>query len=366
VTTVHIAAAHDSSLGARDAEHATTLLAVRSVRKRFGPLEVLRGVSVDVAEGEFLTILGESGSGKTTLLRAIAGFEPIDDGEIWMGGERLDTLPPYRRRVNTVFQHYALFPHLTVADNVAYGLRIAGVAKAEIALRVNEALAMVKMTDQARKYPAKISGGQQQRVALARALVNRPRLLLLDEPLAALDANLRTQMQDELKALQRSVGVTFVFVTHDQAEAMAISDRIAILRGGQLEQLASPRDIYHRPASAYVATFVGRTNLLDCAVSSGIAACRSLSFPCAHPDGAAMFSLRPEAIRLSDRPTDISAVRFRAMVRGRTFQGPTELLALECAGGLSIVARVPARTALGHEMDFEFFADDAVAVERGV
>lgn len=363
---VHPAVVHDkTSMAAPDRDPAGTLLSVQNVRKRYGQLEVLRGISVDVAEGEFLTILGESGSGKTTLLRAIAGFEQIDEGAIWMGGERLDTLPPFRRRVNTVFQHYALFPHLTVADNVAYGLRIAGVPQPEITTRVAEALAMVKMTEQARKPPSKISGGQQQRVALARALVNRPRLLLLDEPLAALDANLRAQMQDELKALQRSVGITFVFVTHDQAEAMTISDRIAVLRGGRLEQLASPRDIYQRPASAYVATFVGRTNLLACTVTGGVASCGALSFACQRPDGAALFSLRPEAIRISERPTDMRTVRFRAIIRSRTFQGPTELLSLECSGDLTLIARVPARSAsAGHEIDFEFHADDAVAVER--
>ena len=210
-----------------------SLLSIRNVAKTFGKTSVLRDVSLEVAEGEFLTILGESGSGKTTLLRVIAGFEQATSGELWMDGARLDALPPYKRPFNTVFQHYALFPHLTIGDNVGYGLRIAGVSSAETATRVAEALAMVKMTAHAEKKPSKISGGQQQRVALARALVNRPKLLLLDEPLSALDANLRRQMQIELKALQREVGIAFVFITHDQEEAMVMSDRIALLKGGR-------------------------------------------------------------------------------------------------------------------------------------
>ena len=201
------------------------LLDIRNVAKSFGKIPVLRDISLQVAEGEFLTILGESGSGKTTLLRIIAGFEAATSGEILMGGERLDNLPPYRRRVNTVFQHYALFPHLTVAENVGYGLRVAKLPQQEIATRVEQALDMVKMAAYAAAKPSKISGGQQQRIALARALVNRPRLLLLDEPLSALDANLRRQMQVELKSLQREVGIAFVFVTHDQEDRGQGTDR---------------------------------------------------------------------------------------------------------------------------------------------
>src|SRR6476620_742779 len=232
------------------------LLSIRNLAKSFGQNAVLRDISLDVAEGEFLTILGESGSGKTTLLRIIAGFESADSGELIMSGQRLDRLPSYKRRVNTVFQHYALFPHLSVEDNVGYGLSVAKVPRAEIAARVEHALAMVKMSEFAKSKPSKISGGQQQRIALARALVNRPRMLLLDEPLAALDANLRRQMQGELKSLQREVGISFIFVTHDQEEAMVMSDRIALLRFGALEQIASPREIYRRPATSYTAQFI--------------------------------------------------------------------------------------------------------------
>ena len=302
---------------------ATPLLDIRNLAKSFGKNPVLRDISLQVAEGEFLTILGESGSGKTTLLRIIAGFESASSGEILMGGERLDNLPPYRRRVNTVFQHYALFPHLTVAENVGYGLKIARLPKQEIATRVEQALDMVKMTAYAASKPSKISGGQQQRIALARALVNRPRLLLLDEPLSALDANLRRQMQVELKSLQREVGISFVFVTHDQEEAMVMSDRIALLRMGELEQVASPREIYNRPATAYTAQFIGHTNLLSGEVKDGVARCQSLSWRTGLRDGPGLFSLRPENIRLAEAPA--AARRFaisRQRLCARLFTGP--------------------------------------------
>src|SRR5712664_3843501 len=216
-----------------------------------------------------------------------------------MSGGRLDTLPPYKRRVNTVFQNYALFPHLSVRENVAYGLRVRKTSATEIGHRVEEALRMVKMQEFADSQPSKLSGGQQQRVALARALINRPLLLLLDEPLSALDANLRKQMQSELKALQRELGITFLFVTHDQEEAMALSDRIALLRNGALEQVASPRDIYTRPATAYTAQFIGQTNLLRAIIRNRVADCGAFQFPCGQVDGSALFSLRPEAISLA-------------------------------------------------------------------
>ncbi len=277
------------------------LLDIRNVAKSFGKNPVLRDISLQVAEGEFLTILGESGSGKTTLLRIIAGFETADSGEILMEGERLDHLPPYRRRVNTVFQNYALFPHLTVEDNVGYGLRVSKLSGNEIAARVSEGLGMVKMTAFAKSKPAKISGGQQQRIALARALVKRPRLLLLDEPLSALDANLRRQMQVELKSLQREVGISFVFVTHDQEEAMVMSDRIALLRMGELEQVASPREIYSHPATAYTAQFIGHTNLLRGEVRGGVARCQSLSW-------TSRAAGRPGAIFLATRKYSIGSV----------------------------------------------------------
>ena len=340
------------------------LLEVRRVAKNFGAREVLKNISLNIAPGEFLTLLGESGSGKTTLLRLVAGFEQPTAGEIWMGGERLDTLPPYKRRVNTVFQHYALFPHLSVRENVAYGLRVRKTSAAEIDGRVDEALQMVKMREFADSRPSKLSGGQQQRVALARALVNRPLLLLLDEPLSALDANLRKQMQSELKALQRELGITFLSVTHDQEEAMALSDRIALLSNGALEQVAAPREIYAHPATAYTAQFIGQTNLLRGQIADGMARCGALEWPADGPAGAAVFSLRPEAIRLaSDGAAAHGTARFQATLQQQFFSGASELLEVNCGGQLLRV-RIPAHGLLHGEHDFIFSIADAIRVQE--
>ena len=342
------------------------LLDIRHLAKRFGKNVVLRDVSLEVAEGEFLTILGESGSGKTTLLRIVAGFESASAGEIWMGGERLDRLPPYQRRVNTVFQHYALFPHLSVEENVGYGLRVEKLPLAEVATRVEQALARVKMTAHGKAKPSRISGGQQQRVALARALVKRPQLLLLDEPLSALDANLRRQMQVELKSLQREVGISFVFVTHDQEEAMVMSDRIALLRMGELEQVATPREIYSRPATAYAAQFIGYTNLLHAEIRSGIAHCKSLSWSTHLPDGRALFSIRPENVRFVEADSMVAdgAVRFRGRLESRAFHGSTELLRIECSDGLFFSVRAPSRADWQAELELEFLSSEAVPVRE--
>jgi ABC-type Fe3+/spermidine/putrescine transport system ATPase subunit len=341
----------------------TSLLSIRNVAKAFGRNVVLRNISLEIAEGEFLTILGESGSGKTTLLRIIAGFESASSGELWMGTQRLDDQPPYRRRVNTVFQSYALFPHLTVEQNVGYGLRVAKRPEAEVSQRVAEALDKVKMTAFAKSKPSKISGGQQQRVALARALVNRPRLLLLDEPLSALDANLRRQMQVELKSLQREVGISFVFVTHDQEEAMVMSDRIALLRSGELEQVATPREIYSRPATAYVAQFIGHTNLLRGEVQGGTVRCGALSWRQQLPDGPALFSLRPEHIRLGSTAVS-GAVRVRGQVLHQAFHGATELIRVQCAHGLTLVVRTASGNAPQSDVELEFSPSDAVLVRE--
>ena len=355
-----------SDVAARNAQSAVkfTLLSIRKVAKTFGSNVVLRDISLEIAEGEFLTILGESGSGKTTLLRIIAGFERATSGEVWMGAERLDREPPYRRRVNTVFQHYALFPHLTVEQNVGYGLRVAKRPESEIKQRVAEALEKVKMSGHAKKKPSKISGGQQQRVALARALVNRPRLLLLDEPLSALDANLRRQMQVELKSLQREVGIAFVFVTHDQEEAMVMSDRIALLRSGELEQVATPREIYNRPATAYVAQFIGHTNLLKGEVRQGIARCGSFAWETSLPDGPARFSLRPEHLRLSGKSAASGAVRVSGRVLSQAFHGATDLIRVECGNGLVLVARTASGGVAEDRVDLEFSGADAIPVRE--
>ncbi|HKV60416.1 MAG TPA: ATP-binding cassette domain-containing protein [Candidatus Acidoferrum sp.] len=341
------------------------LLEVLGVAKRFGARDVLKDISLNVASGEFITLLGESGSGKTTLLRLVAGFEQPTAGEIRMGGERLDTLPPYKRRVNTVFQHYALFPHLSVRENVAYGLRIQKTPATEIGGRVDEALRMVKMQEFADSPPSRLSGGQQQRVALARALVNRPLLLLLDEPLSALDANLRKQMQSELKALQRELGITFLFVTHDQEEAMALSDRIALLRNGTIEQVASPREIYAHPATAYTAQFIGQTNLLRGEIRGSIATCGALRWPLDIPDSLAIFSLRPEAIRLSDGGArQTHEVKFRSSIRQQLYGGASELLEVDCGAGQLLRVRISARGPLSGEHEFVFSIADAIRVQE--
>ncbi|HET7150343.1 MAG TPA: ABC transporter ATP-binding protein [Candidatus Acidoferrum sp.] len=343
----------------------TALLEIRNVAKRFGQADVLRNISLNIDPGEFLTLLGESGSGKTTLLRLIAGFEQPSAGEIWMSGERLDVLPAYKRRVNTVFQNYALFPHLSARDNVAYGLRVKNTPLSETRDRVEEALRMVKMQDFAGARPSKLSGGQQQRVALARALVNRPQLLLLDEPLSALDANLRKQMQSELKSLQREIGITFLFVTHDQEEAMALSDRIALLRDGALEQVASPREIYVHPATAYTAEFIGQTNLLHGQIRRSIATCGTLRWPLEESDGPVVFSLRPEAIRIcADGKRQTNEVKFRATVRQQLYGGSSELLEVDCGGGQILRVRIPPRGPLSGEQDFVFSIQDAIRVQE--
>jgi spermidine/putrescine transport system ATP-binding protein len=247
--------------GVRATDHAVDC---RALTKSFagGTVRAVDEVSLAIRSNEFFTLLGPSGCGKTTMLRLIAGFETQDAGSVFVHGQKLDGLPPYRRPVNTVFQSYAVFPHLTVAENIAFGLEMRRRPRAEIATKVAEMTALVQLTGLEARKPAQLSGGQQQRVALARALANEPRVLLLDEPLAALDLKLRTEMQLELKRLQAELGITFVFVTHDQHEAMTMSDRIAVMRAGKVLQVGTPAEIYDRPARLFVADFIGETNLL--------------------------------------------------------------------------------------------------------
>jgi spermidine/putrescine transport system ATP-binding protein len=256
----------------------TAAVECRDLVKTFGAgtVRALDSVSLAILPNEFFTLLGPSGCGKTTLLRLVAGFEIQDSGTILLDGNPLDGLPPYRRPVNTVFQSYAVFPHLTVVENVAFGLEMQRRSRADIAVRVKEMLALVKLEGLEQRKPAQLSGGQQQRVALARALANRPRVLLLDEPLSALDLKLRTEMQLELKRLQSEVGITFVFVTHDQHEALTMSDRIAVMRGGRILQIGTPEEIYERPTARFVADFIGETNLLE-ATRIGVARFRLAS-----------------------------------------------------------------------------------------
>ncbi|MGN0997828.1 MAG: ABC transporter ATP-binding protein [Candidatus Ventricola sp.] len=238
------------------------LLSVKHISKNFGEGDVLSDLSLDVRRGEFVTLLGASGCGKTTTLRIISGLETPDSGTVLLDGQDITALPPEKRPVNTVFQSYALFPHMNVEKNVAYGLRVRGADKATIRARVDEMLELVQMRDYARRMPAQLSGGQRQRIAIARALAPQPRLLLLDEPLGALDLQLRRQMQLELKRLQKKLGITFIYITHDQEEAINMSDRIAVMRAGTFEQIGTPEEIYDRPHTRYVAQFIGRSTLL--------------------------------------------------------------------------------------------------------
>jgi putative spermidine/putrescine transport system ATP-binding protein len=257
---------------------------LRAIRRAFGPIVALDSVSLTIAPGEFFALLGPSGSGKTTCLRLIAGFDQPDSGTILLDGDDVTSTPPFARNVNTVFQDYALFPHMTVADNVAYGLRVRGVAAAERARRAREMLDLVRLGEFGSRRPHELSGGQRQRVALARALINQPKVLLLDEPLGALDLKLREEMQAELKGLQQRLGITFVFVTHDQDEALSMADRVAVFSNGRIEQLDTPRELYNRPQTAFVARFVGSANVVQGETA------RRLGGP------ARAFAIRPELI----------------------------------------------------------------------
>jgi len=317
---------------AGDPAAAAPAIHVTSLRKRYGDVTALADVDLVVRAGEFFTLLGPSGSGKTTLLRLIAGFERPDAGRIELGGRDVTQVPPYARDVNTVFQDYALFPHMSVRQNVEYGLRVKRVPKAQRGQRALDALRSVHLADHAERRPAQLSGGQRQRVALARALVNRPKVLLLDEPLGALDLKLRLAMQTELKALQREVGITFIFVTHDQDEALTMSDRIAVFNDGRIEQVGTPEEVYEQPASAFVAGFVGTSNLV-----SGHAAEAVIGRP-------GVFSIRPEKIELDgdlslpagDGETSATGTITNVVYAGATMRYE---VSLDAGGQLAVVRR---------------------------
>ena len=272
----------------RQAPGVTTPAAVSLVglTKRFGDQVAISGISLDIADGEFFSLLGPSGSGKTTTLRLIAGFERPTSGKVWLHGRDVTRVPPFERDVNTVFQDYALFPHMTVGDNVGYSLRVRRVPRRQRATRVAQVLETMRLGGFESRKPSELSGGQRQRVALARALINRPRVLLLDEPLGALDTKLREEMQIELKDVQRGAGITFIFVTHDQHEALALSDRIAVFGAGRIEQVGTPSEIYERPATPFVAGFVGASNLIEDDLATRIIGVRG------------RFMIRPEKIRI--------------------------------------------------------------------
>ena len=338
-----------TSTATLDAPTATGAVRLDGVTKRYGAAIAVDDLSLDVQPGEFLSLLGPSGCGKTTTLRMIAGFEYPDAGDILISGRSVLNLPPYRREVNTVFQAYALFPHLTVAENVAYGLQQRRVPKAEQRERVSEALDMVQLRAFADRKPTQLSGGQQQRIALSRALINRPSVLLLDEPLAALDRQLREEMQLELKLLQARLGTTFVFVTHDQAEALSMSDRIAVMRAGRIEQLDAPDAIYAEPASAYVASFIGQQNFVHGMVrADGAAVDTAIGVIAGRWGGEqvaagqpAVAAIRPEYVRLERG----EGVGIPGRVLGVSHLGETLQVAVRVGEDSTFLSRMPAPTA---------------------
>ena len=290
---------------------ADTFLNIRNLRKAFGPTTVVQDFDLEVATGEFVSFLGPSGCGKTTVLRMVAGFEQPTAGSIIVGGKDVTGLKPNQRNVGMVFQAYALFPNLTVAQNVAFGLKVAGMAKADADRRVAEMLSIIKLPDFGDRYPYQLSGGQQQRVALARALAPKPKLLLLDEPLSALDAKVRLSLRDEIRSIQKSLGITTIFVTHDQEEALSMSDRIVVMYGGKVEQVGTPFDIYNRPATRFVANFVGTLNLLEGTVTNAATGAARVGSQDISLTGKLngsktgdqlSLALRPEAIALGPRP----------------------------------------------------------------
>jgi spermidine/putrescine transport system ATP-binding protein len=324
------------------------------VTKRFGDFTAVSDVSLAIREGEFFSLLGPSGCGKTTTLRMIAGFELPSEGEIFLHGKPVGQLPPFKRNVNTVFQNYALFPHLTVEQNVAFGLEMKKVAKDEIQQRVKESLQMVRLPNIGRRKPNQLSGGQRQRVALARALINRPEVLLLDEPLGALDLKLRKAMQLELKELQQRLGITFIFVTHDQEEALVMSDRIGVLNEGLLLQVGTPREIYEQPANRFVADFIGETNFLNGRIRQShgglatvtIADSLTMQALCTdpvEPGQKVTLTIRPEKIHLHPTPNgvepDHNETAFPGRIRHAVFLGTDTRFSVELAEGAVVEVR---------------------------
>ncbi|MBM5574667.1 ABC transporter ATP-binding protein [Deefgea sp. CFH1-16] len=330
------------------------LLEIRDVVKQFGDFTAVNHVSLSVEAGEFFTLLGPSGCGKTTLLRMLAGFEQPDSGEIILDGVNVAGVPPEKRPVHTVFQNYALFPHMTVAQNIAFPLKMANVPSEELKQRVAEVLEDVQLTPFAQRFPHEMSGGQRQRVAIARALVNRPRLLLLDEPLSALDAKLREEMQIELINLQKEVGITFVYVTHDQGEALALSHRIAVMNKGQVAQLDVPEVIYSHPKSRFVADFIGQCNLLDGTIVAighdrmqveiaGVGIAETLLLPDVKVGQKGTLTLRPEKIKLAaNLPLDVAdEVHFKGKVHDCLYLGDVTIYVIELENGVLVETMLP-------------------------
>ena len=323
------------------------LLSLQHIKKDFGEGEVLSDISLDVHRGEFVTLLGASGCGKTTTLRIISGLETADEGRVLLGGRDMTDLPPEKRPVNTVFQSYALFPHMNVEKNVAYGLRLRGMDKRAIDARVREMLELVQMSDHARRMPSQLSGGQRQRIAIARALALEPELLRLDEPLGALDLQLRRQMQVELKRLQKQLGITFIYITHDQEEAVNMSDRIAVMRSGRFEQIGTPEEIYDAPMTRYVAQFIGRSTILTGTVTAvngdtAVIEDENGRYPAdasrarLTPGEACELCVRTERMRVSREP--VPGFSLPCTVKEARYSGGSVLTYVTMAGGAEAVA----------------------------
>ncbi len=299
---------------------------LEGVTKSFGDFTAVENLDLDVRPGEFISMLGPSGSGKTTVLRMIAGFEEATSGTISLSGVDVTRTPPHARPVNTVFQDYALFPHMTIAENVGYGLKVAGTGKAERETRVIESLRQVRLDHVAARLPHQLSGGQRQRIALARALILRPQVLLLDEPLGALDKQLREQMQIELKQIQREVGITFIFVTHDQEEALTLSDRVAVFNDGRIEQIATAREVYEYPQTEFVARFLGLSNIIPADVAERLTGT------------ARVISIRPERVRLSPVGTPAAGVGIDGTIAETVYTGPTTRYIVDGDGDVRLIA----------------------------
>lgn len=350
-------------------------LELKNIKKSFtGEESVLQGISLSIAGGEFITFLGSSGCGKTTTLRIIAGLESPDEGQVFLDGKDVTNLEPNDRDVNTVFQNYALFPHMTVEENVGYGLKLKKVAKGEIKKKVSHMLELVQLSGYEKRKPSELSGGQRQRVAIARALVNNPKVLLLDEPLGALDLQLRRAMQHELKRLQKKLGITFVYITHDQEEAINMSDRIAVMNAGRFEQIGTPDEIYNHPKTSYVATFVGNANILKGKVESQTGNQALLSL------GGGKVLVNAEGEKLSKGEEVTIAVRsenvlldeecgcgMEAQVEEKTFAGGQLRMVLSLPGGEKVVASrygIDANVKVGQKVCWRFESADAVLVDR--